>query len=190
MDTLRPLPIFLGFSASSLCLAPDAFTPPSKHMDKSTVEKIRQRFDLNFAYFISNYALIAAGTCIVVILLHPKMIIYSCIVYAFWKAHNIMVKENIPLIVMEKDIGQYVSVEARTKILYAITCWVVVMYCLKPFLLASGLTLLMVATHAIMRDPKQIENAKSCISYKDESDDENYSSGSEVLVENFDSTIV
>jgi len=155
-------------------------------MDKTTVEKVKRRVDLNFAYFLTNYALIAAGTCVVVILMHPMMIIYSVIVYSFWKAHTIMVKNNIPLVVFDKDVGQYLSVEIRTKLLYVVTLWVVIMYCLMPFLAASGLTFLMVFTHAVMRDPKQIESGKA--SYKNDSDDEHSggSDGSEVMVESID----
>lgn len=188
LDTIRPLPIFLGISGPSFCLAPDAFTPPSKHMDKYTAEKVKNRIELNFAYFISNYALIAAGTATVVILMHPKMIIYSGIVYSLWKLHTVAVEKNIPLVVGGKDIGQYLTVEIRTKLLYAITLWVVAIYCLRPFLLATVLTFLMIAAHAVMRDPKQIEGSRSMSSYKDaDSDDENDSSGSEVMVDKMDS---
>lgn len=201
MDTLRPLPIFFGITSTStgpsFCLAPDAFTPPSKHMriDKHTAEKVKQRVDLNFAYFMTNYALIAAGTTVVVILMHPKMIIYSAVVLSLWKIHNVVVEHNIPLVVMGNriDVGRYpyLTVEVRTKLLYGITLWVVVLYCLRPFLLATGLTTLMVAAHAMMRDPKQLEGtrysttAAAVSSYKDiDSDD---SSGSEVIVEKIDS---
>lgn len=191
LETLRPLPIFLGITGPSFCIAPDAFTPPSKKMDKNTLEKVKQRVNLNTAYFLTNYSLIATGTFVVVVLLHPMMILYSVIVYFLWKMHNIMVKDNIPLLVMGKDMGQYVTVEMRTKILYFVTLWVVVFYCLIPFLLATGLTALMVITHALLRDPKQIETGRSALSYcKDnDSDDDNDddgnddSSGSEVMVD-------
>lgn len=190
MDTLRPLPVFLGVTGQSFCFAPDAFTPPSKKMDKSTIEKVTQRVNLNIAYFLTNYALIAAGTCVVVILMHPIMIIFSTIVYAFWKVHSVMVKDSVPLIIMEKDVGQYLTVEVRTKILYIITLWVVACYCLTPFLLATSLTALMVFTHAVMRDPKQVESGRGLAAHKDnDSDDENddSSGGSEVMVEKMDS---
>ena len=157
-------------------------------MDKSTVEKVRQRMNLNIAYFLTNYALIAAGTCVVVILMHPRMIIFSSIVYALWKLHNVMVKDNVPLIVMEKDVGKYLTVEVRTKILYAITLWVTVFYCLRPSLLATSLTLTLTLSHAVMRDPKQFGSGRVLETNKDNySDDENDdSSGSEVMVEKMD----
>lgn len=193
IETLRPLPVFLGITGPSFCIAPDAFTPPSKKMDKNTLEKVKQRVGLNTAYFLTNYSLIATGTFVVVVLLHPMMILYSVVVYFLWKVHNVMVNDNIPLVVMGKDIGQYVTVEMRTKILYFFTLWVVVFYCLKPFLLATGLTALMVTTHALMRDPKQIETGRGVLSYckdNDSDDDGNDdSSGSEVMVEKMGETV-
>lgn len=159
-------------------------------MDKNTAEKFKQRVSLNMAFFLTNYAVIAVGTFIVVVLLHPKMIIYSAIVYAMWKTHNVMVRDNIPMVIGGKDIGQYLTVEIRTKILYLLTLWVVIMYCLKPFLSAFIISSLIITSHAILRDPKQVESnrTKSIHStYKDsDSDDENNSSGSEVMVERMD----
>jgi PRA1 family protein. len=196
IETLRPLPIFLGITGPSFCIAADAFTPPSKKLDKNTLEKVKQRVGLNTAYFLTNYTLIATGTFVVVVLLHPMMILCSVFVYLLWKVHNVMVNDNIPLVVMGKDIGQYLTVEMRTKILYFLTLWVVVFYCLIPFLLATGLTALMVMTHALLRDPKQIETGRGTVSsyYKDnDSDDDDDvnddSSGSEVMVEKGGDTV-
>lgn len=202
LETLRPLPIFLGITGPSFCIAPDAFTPPSKKMDKNTLEKVRQRVGLNTAYFLTNYSLIAAGTCVVVVLLHPRMIFYSAVMYILWKMHNVMVRDNIPLIVMGKDMGRYLTVEVRTKILYFFTLWVVVFYCLIPFLLATGLTAFMVLSHALLRDPKQIESGRGISTYKDndsDDDNDNYndngddgnddSSGSGVMVEKIGETV-
>jgi hypothetical protein len=191
METLRPLPLFLGVSGPSFCFAPDAFSAPSKKMDKSTVEKIKQRVNLNIAYFLTNYALIAAVICAMISLMHPKMIIYSAIVCAFWKVHNIMVQASIALIVMDKDIGRFLPVEVRTKILYAITLWVTMFYCLTPFLLATSLTLTLTLSHAVMRDPKQVESGRVLDTYKgnDSEEDNDDSSGSEVMVEKTGDTV-
>ena len=185
MDTIRPLPIFLGITGPSMCFAPDAFTPPSRKLDKNTAEKVSQRVSLNFSYFLSNYALIFIGTCIIVTLMHPGMIIYSCIVYLLWKGHTMMVKNNTQLVLMEKDIGQYITVELRTRILYLITAWVVIAYCFIPFVTVVSLTTLLVSFHAFMRDPKHIEANRH---YTDDnsSGSEADSCGSEVVVETSD----
>ena len=116
-DTIRPLPVFLGITGPSLCFAPDAFKPPSTKFDKNTAEKVSQRLTLNFNYFISNYAMIFAGTCVIVTLMHPGMIIYSALVYFLWQGHKAMIDSRTRLILMEKDIGNYITVERREKVL-------------------------------------------------------------------------
>ncbi len=99
-----------------------------------------------------------------------------------------MVKESIPLTVMGTDIGSFLTVEKRTKVLYILTMLVVYKTCLRPLLVASSLTGLIVITHAIMRDPKQVDLSdvgRATRFSKDgyDSDDENdSSSGSEVMV--------
>lgn len=158
MDTIRPLPVFLGISGPSFCFAPDAFTPPSKKFDKNTAEKISQRVSLNFNYFISNYAMIFVGTCVIVVLMHPGMIIYSTLVYALWNVHNSMIDNNTKFVVLEKNLGEYITVESRTRILYLITGWVIASKCFKPFLTVLVLTSLLVFSHAFMRDPKHIDS--------------------------------
>jgi hypothetical protein len=185
LDTVRPLPVFLGITGPSFCFAPNAFNPPSKKMDKNTAEKISQRISLNFAYFISNYAMIFIGTCIIVTLMHPGMIIYSSIVYCLWKGHKMMVENCTPIIVKGKDIGQYITVEMRTRVLYLITAWVVIVHCFRPFIIVVGLTGLLVMVHAFMRDPKHIELNKN-FSDDNSSGDEADSCGSEVVIEKSD----
>lgn len=49
LDTLRPLPVFLGINPTNSCFSAEAFTPPVKKIDKSTFEKIKSRMKLNFA---------------------------------------------------------------------------------------------------------------------------------------------
>lgn len=44
LDTLRPLPLFLGLTGPSFCIAADAFSPPiSLTPDKSSLEKFLSR---------------------------------------------------------------------------------------------------------------------------------------------------
>lgn len=157
IDTIRPLPVFLGITGPSLCFAPDAFKPPSKKFDKNTVEKVNQRLTLNFNYFTSNYAMIFAGTCVIVTLMHPGMIIYSALVYFLWQGHKAMIENRTTLVLMEKDICDYLTVERREKVLYIFTAWVVIAKCFQPFLLVVTLTGVLVLFHAFMRDPKHIE---------------------------------
>ncbi len=99
-----------------------------------------------------------------------------------------MVKENIPLEVMGTDIGRFLTVETRTKVLYIMTVLVVYQTCLRPLLVASSMTALVVVTHAIMRDPKQVDlsdvgrTTRLSKDGYDSDDDNGSSSGSEVMV--------
>jgi len=182
VDTLRPLPVFLGITGPAFCFAPQAFTPPTTHLDKNTREKIQQRIKLNFAYFLTNYALIASGTSVVITLMHPIMIMFIGIMWLLWKIHEVIVQHNIPLEVMGMNLGQHLSVTNRTRILYIVTAVVVVVFCLIPFLMAIIISGLIIISHAVMRDPKQVESGNSFKRGVYDSD-EDTDSGSEVMVE-------
>lgn len=170
-----------------MCLAADAFTPPSTKFDKGTSEKISQRIQLNTAYFLSNYALIVVGTCVIVTLLHPIMIMFITTMYILWKTHAIMVESNIPIVIMGKDLTHVITNEFRTHVMNILTLVVVIVYCLKPFLTAVGLSGLIILSHAVMRDPKQIESVGMIKKYgADDSDESEGTDSSEVLVEKID----
>ena len=185
MDTLRPLPMFLGISGPAFCFSAGAFNPPSKHFDKATSEKVFQRINLNFSFFLTNYALVTFGTALVVTLMHPIMIMYVGIVWLLWSTHFLMVQHNIPLVVLDQDLGNYFTVEMRSTALWLISMVVVVCYCLLPFLMVVGVSALIILTHAIMRDPKHIENTKSFRRFSEDSDEET-SSTEEVMVNKAD----
>lgn len=161
LDTLRPLSIFLGITGPTLCFSPEAFNPPSRKIDKTAPEKVLTRIRLNFAFFLTNYALITAGSAIIVSLMHPKMIFELALVWAMWSLHVTMVKNNTPLVVKGIDIGEKLTVQRRSLILSMFTMFVVIRYCLFPFILAIGISFVLVLAHAIMRDPKHIESSQS-----------------------------
>jgi len=184
-DTLRPLPVFLGITGPSFCFSPQAFTPPTTHLDKNSREKVQLRMKLNFTYFLTNYALIASGTSIVITLMNPIMIMIIGIMCLLWKTHNVIVQHNIVMEVMGRDLGQYLSVANRTNILYVITSAVVVVFCLIPFLMAITISGLLIVSHAIMRDPKEVESSRSFKRGASDSDEDTDSS-SEVMVEKSD----
>lgn len=160
MDTLRPLPIFLGLTPtgpSSFCISADAFSPPSTHADKTAIPKFRTRVSLNLAYFATNYALLAAGTAVVVALMHPFMLLYLGIVWALWSFHLVMVREDVRLVVMERDLRDFLTPRRRSVVLTLFTAWVVVDKCSKPFLLVVAISSFVVLFHAVMRDPKRLD---------------------------------
>jgi hypothetical protein len=158
VDTIRPLPVFLGLNAGAgFCLSPQAFTPPVRKFDKNTPEKIKSRVRLNCAYFLSNYALLAAMTGLVVALMHPTMVFFVGIVYGLWSLHSFLIRNQ--LVVFGVAIHALLNVQQRFYLLFVITSLVVIIYCLAPtlvFLVISGLLIL---THALLRDPQDVSSA-------------------------------
>jgi hypothetical protein len=89
--------MFLGISGPNFCFSPEAFSPPMKKIDKSTPEKVKSRMRLNFAFFISNYALVVAGVALVVALMHPGMIFLVGIVWSCWGFHYYLISNELLL---------------------------------------------------------------------------------------------
>lgn len=131
--------------------------------------------------------------------MHPAMIIYSTIVYLLWKGHQTMIDNNnhtldffrIEIKNKVYNLNDYITVEWRTRILYVLTLWVIICYCLNPLLIVIGLTGVLVLSHALMRDPKHIDASSRFYldgggsSGRRGSDGED-SEGSEVIVEKMD----
>lgn len=184
MDTLRPLPMFLGLSGPSWCLSPGAFAPPTKHVDKSMVEKIRARVRLNFAFFLSNYALVAFGVAVVVALSHPGMLLFVGAVWLLWMAHAFLIDHE--LICFGTNIGIIMSITQRSTVLSLLTIVVIIWKCLFPvltFVIISGIIIL---SHALMRDPKHIESSTEFRGGAEDSDDETLDEEKHVMVERGD----
>jgi len=174
--------MFLGLDPAGLCLSPVAFTPPVKSIDKTSATKITSRMKLNFAFFLTNYVLVASMVTIVVALMHPGMIFFLGIVWGLWKLHAHLIKNQ--LILFGLPVHSLLSVQQRFYVLFVITSIVVVMKCLAPTLFVVIISSLIILLHAFLRDPKHIEQSSS------DSDDEEdvgggHSSGSEsgVVVE-------
>lgn len=167
VDTLRPLPMFLGLGLNGLCLSPGAFSPPTKHVDKSMYEKVKTRVFLNIAFFLSNYALVAFGVAVVVALSHPGMLLFVGATYALWAFHSFLIDHE--LIVFGYNVGTVLSISQRSNVLTFVTIIVIAWKCLVPvlsFIIISGVIILV---HALLRDPKHIE---SSIEFRGENDDE------------------
>jgi len=157
IDTIRPLPMFLGLSGPAFCVSAGAFTPPTRHMDRTAPEKIRSRIRLNFAFFLSNYALLTCGVAIVVALLHPGMLIFLGLLWGLWSLHEFMISNE--LIVFGKNISSGMSIPQRSLLLSALSAFVIIWKCLAPFVVVVVVSSLMIVSHSIMRDPKHIESS-------------------------------
>lgn len=188
LDTIRPLPMFLGITGPSLCFAAEAFNPPStKIFDKTAPEKVLGRLSLNFAFFVSNYAFIAINVSVVVTLMHLDMVMYLGLLCAFWWFHNFTIKNQIPLTIGGKDLNNYMSVSLRSTLLSILTLMIVSLFCLLPAIEMICISSLLIFSHALLRDPKHIESSfifRKGSQGTDEDDDE--SSGEEVMVERGD----
>lgn len=155
VDTLRPLPVFLGVSGSNFCMSPDAFSPPIKRVvDKSTPEKVTSRIKLNLTYFLTNYALCAFGVATVVALMHPGMLLSLGLVWALWWGHNYLIHNEV--VVLGHNVSILVSIAHRFYVLFAISVVVVIWKCFRPALIFLSITILMIGAHAIMRDPHHV----------------------------------
>jgi hypothetical protein len=155
-DTLRPLPMFLGLNAGAgFCFSSAAFTPPVRKVDKTTLEKIKSRVKLNFAFFISNYALLAAMIALVVSLMHLGMVFFLAIVYSLWQAHSFLIRNQFILFGIE--VHSLLTIKQRFYFLFTITTLVVLWKCLTPTLMFSMISFLLIMSHALMRDPKDVE---------------------------------
>lgn len=191
MDTLRPLPLFLGLAGSSLCIAADAFSSPialHQGSNKSSADKIRSRMSRNLNFFSTNYALLTVGTVLVVALMHPVMLLYVGITWGLWYLHITVIRDDIRLVIMEKDLNDILNPKRRSYLLTALTLWVAIWKCLRPLLIGTAISAVLTIIHALMRDPKKLilnpAALKSAARGSADSDDE--SSGSEVIVERSD----
>jgi PRA1 family protein len=183
LDTIRPLPMFLGISGQNFCFSPEAFGPPMKKLDKSSPEKFKSRLRLNFSFFLSNYALVTAGVSLVIALMHPGMLLSLGFLWASWTFHHFLISNEV--LIMGKNIGTLLSLNQRSVLLSFVTVVVVVWKCLKPTITAVAISGVLVLVHAILRDPKHLDTSSTsshALGRRD-SDDEGQSSDSEVMVE-------
>jgi len=161
LETLRPLPLFLGITGPAFCLSSDAFNPPSRHLDKTAPEKLWARLRLNFAFFLTNYALVFFGTAVVVSLMHPGMILYVAIVCGLWWFHSFTLNNDIPLVAFGRDLGDVFTPERRSSFLVMLSVIVGLGKCLMPTIIVILISGFIIITHAVLRDPKHIESSRN-----------------------------
>jgi len=187
MDTVRPLNMFLGITGPSFCFSPVAFNAPVRKFDKSTYEKFQSRLKLNFAFFLSNYALVTAGVALVTALMHPGMVILVGLIWGLWALHHFLISNE--LILFGRNVGTLISISQRSTILMVLTAIVIIWKCLKPTIIVIAISGGLILVHALLRDPSHVTSGDfrdgSGSSSRSSSDDESVqnSHASEVLVE-------
>ena len=159
LDTLRPLPVFLGINPTNSCFSAEAFTPPVKKIDKSSFEKIKSRMKLNFAFFVSNYALVASMVALVVAMLHPGMLLAVGLIWGLWTFHHFLIRHEF--IVFGFPVHSLLTIQQRFYTLFVLTTFVVVWKCLKPTILFLFVSGMIIVTHSFLRDPKHIESSNA-----------------------------
>lgn len=121
----------------------------------------------------------------VVALMHPGMLLYVGITWALWWLHVIVIREDVRLVIMEKDLNDIFTPKRRSWILTAWTLWVAVAKCLRPSIKGLAISGALILFHSLMRDPAKLGGdlvtSRSSRSVQSDSDDNGY--GSEVLVE-------
>lgn len=178
LDTLRPLPMFLGVSGHAFCLSAGAFTPPMAEGKKTVMDSIQTRITLNGAFFLTNYALVASGVAVVIALLHPGMLLVCSIMYSLWWFHEYLIHHEVNI--GSRNLGTMLSITQRSTILSILTMGAVLWKCLVPvisFVVVSGILILL---HAVLRDPQHIESTQ----YADA--DDSFTEGDDVKIERGD----
>lgn len=183
METIRPLSLFLGVSGpTAFCFSPVAFSPPTRHIDKSTYEKVRSRLSLNFKFFSSNYALLVVGVTIVVSLLHPGMLLSVAILWGLWSLHYYVESNSsssIQFPVIGKDLRDVLTKTRRSFLLTLFTTLVIIFQCLLPMLTIICISIVLILFHALMRDPRDVESSSSFFRAGIEDEDDGNSEGKE-----------
>jgi hypothetical protein len=149
--------MFLGVTGPAFCISAQAFAPPSKRFDKYAAEKIGSRLKLNFAFFLTNYALIVGGTAFVVALMHPAMLVLMGVVYGLWYLHFLIERAGVSMVYGGVDFGEVFTTSRRAIVLTVLTVLVGVFKCLVPLLEVFAISGIVILAHASMRDPQHVE---------------------------------
>jgi hypothetical protein len=133
-----------------------------------------------------NYALLTVGTVLVVALMHPLMLLYVGITWGLWWLHIVIIREDVRLVFMEKDLNDILTPKRRSWVLTALTLWVAIWKCLRPLLMGTAISAVLTMLHSLARDPKKLALARQNAASVARGDSDDDSHGSEVLVERSD----
>lgn len=153
LDTLRPLPLFLGMSQSSgpsFCFSAEAFSPPI------SLHQSLERVSRNLSFFATNYFWVTLCTFIIVSLMHVRMLALVCVTYVAWWLHLTVIKQDVKLFVMGKDFNRILTPRIRANVLMLWTLWVGTARCLKPSMKGLSISCVLILCHALLRDPSAL----------------------------------
>ena len=127
----------------------------------------------------------AVCTILIVALMHPGMLLYVGITWATWWLHLVIIREDVRLVIMDKDLNDVFTPKRRSWILTAWTVWVAAAKCFKPSIKGVAISGALVFIHALMRDSSKLagdrvrSGSRSMTSLPSSHSDD----GSEVFVE-------
>lgn len=159
LETIRPLPVFLGIRSTrddGLQLSEGAFTPPSL-TGADSMTKIKQRVKENWTFFLSNYALVAAMTAIVVLLMHPSVVITLAMLYGLWWVHGYLIVKELTF--LSVPIHAILTVQQRFYLLFGISAVVIIWTCLVPAVIFVVISGIIIFSHAAVRDTTHLHEA-------------------------------
>jgi len=102
-----------------------------------------------------------------------------------WWLHTVVIKQDLRLVVMDKDLNDVFTPKRRSWILTAFTCWVAVAHCLRPSMKGMAISCTLILFHALMRDPAKLAGDIVKTRSLNGSD----SDSSEVLIEKADAAV-
>ena len=125
-------------------------------MDKSSIAKFKSRVSRNLSFFATNYAFLSLATFLVVALMHVRMLVFVAVTYAMWWLHFTIIKQDVKLAVMGRDLNDVLTPRGRANLLTLWTLWVAIARCLKPSMKGMAIAGFLILIHALMRDPSKL----------------------------------
>ena len=88
--------------------------------------------------------------------MHPGMLLYVGITWVLWWVHIIVIREDVRLVIANKDLNEILTPKRRSWILTAWTIWVAAAKCLRPSLKGLAISGALIMFHSLMRDPSKL----------------------------------
>jgi PRA1 family protein len=161
IETIRSFTEFLGLQSSPanrIQFSPTAFTmtPITSGGDQNVIyEKIRNRIEQNCTYYLSNYALIATMTALVILLLHPNVIFTFAMLSALWWFHGYLIRHKVVL--GSVRVHEVFPVQHRFYILFLQSCFMILVTCVIPTVLFLLISSFIILCHAMFRDTSHLQ---------------------------------
>jgi PRA1 family protein len=160
IETIRPLPEFLGLlntPANIVQFSPNAFTttPITSGGDRRVMsERIRNRIRQNGTYYLSNYALVAVMTALVILLLHPSVIFMFAFLSALWWCHGYLIRHEV--VIASIRLHAIFPVQQRFYLLFLLSCLMILITCIIPTILFLFISGIIILCHAALRDTSHL----------------------------------